>query len=751
MANPHSDLTCPNPKYPISDAGQDGVPRRKAILHIGTMKTGTSSIQAMLAQNRPWLAKRGYAFVPGLQRTSEQIASRIAALKPGQNLILSDEGLWHFARSPRSDTARIAEALKDFDVTILTYLRRPDGFWESWFVQGLKHGTGTPSISAFRKSPFVRSGSNILERLKIFSDLFGKNTIRLAPYERAQMAHGDAMIDFLVRIGLVEAEADHESLTATGLVWPTEKNVTPDSDTMLLVSLLRQLGQVPEPELKQLMETAATRKGQKTQILQAQECENINATYRPMFAKVQKRYGGGADPEFFLDWSVGDAKPLCALRPIYDRMIDKIQRPSAPLPSVQTPRAPLHVAFVIQKLAGQSGGAERVFIETAEAMAARGISTRLICFDAHLSGPLAFGTERLLVTSVLPAWLQRRNPALHNSPTSPATARISRAEALLKSLPNIFPLTHVKWMLSHGLFQRALKRELQRTPVDVIVAFLPPAITAAARAGKELGIPVIASTHNLPQQDFGTSSDRWDQNPVYRARTLEALGQATCVTVLQPEFQTWISTVTRAPVRVIPNPVSRLCPLLAPLPTRDKIILGVGRLTRIKRWDLLIEAFALVATDLPGWSLRLFGSGAEQGALQARITTLKLESRIAILPSTPDLGSEYDRASILVHPSEFEGFGLSVAEAMAHGVPVLAFADCQGVNRLIDSNENGILLQRGSNDEAVGHLAAGLTHLAKDALLRQSLGQSAAKIAQRFDAKTIYDDWAEMLHKVAGK
>jgi glycosyltransferase involved in cell wall biosynthesis len=714
--------------------------RRKVVLHIGTMKTGTSSIQATLAQSPQWLAKRGYAFYAGSQRTSDRIARRLDTIRDDRNLILSDEGLWHFANSDRSDTAEIARVLRDCDVTVLAYFRRPDEFLESWFTQGLKNGKGQASFEKFLDEPFTRAGCDFQGRLKIFTDLFGKDAIRIAPYENAQLAQGDVVTDFLVRTGLASPEDTHKTLMQSGLKYPPKQNISPEANVILLVSLLRRLGRLPEDALKQVLkavplfadtpEDAALAEGR---ILLPQEMESVNARYLPVFRKMQAEFSGGASADFFVDWSTnGVDVQTSVVRELYDQLIN----PSTYISAVNnahtntTHQKRINVVFAIQKLAGLTGGAERVFVETAEAMAGLGMDVRIVTFDPSVASS-TFGSGVIPMRSLFPNSEGARK-------TSGAAVR------LLKALPNIPGLTHLKWRGSHGMFIRALRADLLARPADVVVAFLPPAITAAAYAVAGLPTRVVASTHNVPEQDFG-DGPRWDRNPLYRTRARAALARAARVTVLLPEFREWFPQAVQSHVVHMPNPVTRVS---TPVPgtVREKIILGVGRLTAIKRWDLLIAAFAQVADELPGWQVRIFGEGSEQAALQAQIVALGMTGRIHLMGTTQAIGAEYDRSSLLVHPSEFEGFGLSVAEAMAHGLPVVAFADCAGVNMLIQTGENGVLLPRGQTA-----LMEGLVALAKDEDLRLRLGQAAAQITTRFDAQKIYADWARLLRQVAAK
>ncbi len=406
------------------------------------------------------------------------------------------------------------------------------------------------------------------------------------------------------------------------------------------------------------------------------------------------------------------------------------------------PRA-LEPVFVIQNLAGLSGGAERILVETARAMAERGMRPRIVTFDTR-EGPCGYDTGDLQVRSVFP-WKATGNAGASNRP-----GRGSALKQVAKSVPNLFPIGHLKWQMTHGMFERALRRNLRDNGGDVVIGFLPPAISAAVRAARALSLPSIASTHNVPDLDFGASA-RWDQNPVYRSRTRQALDLADRVTVLLPEFAQWFGPGQRDHVVVLPNPVSRLDGL-ATRPgdagPRRPVILGVGRLTDIKGWDILIAAFARIAGQIPEWTVRIFGEGPCKSALAEQIRAAGLEGRVALCGLTPAIGAEYDRAAILCHPAAFEGFGLAVAEAMAHGLPPVAFADCAGVSNLITSGADGILVEPEADRTAA--LAMALLTLANASDVRERLGSSAQAISTRFERTHLLDEWARMIRDVSG-
>lgn len=301
---------------------------KKAILHIGTMKTGTTSVQTALKNNPLWLEQQGYSYLGWPLRTSQVLETRIKAVPSDRSIIISDEGLWHFSGTARSDTAAIAKVLADFEVTVLVYLRRPDQFLEAWFSQGIKSGTGGSRVADFLTSEFVRTGSAFNARLDVFANLFGKAAIKVCPYEKGQMPQGDIVLDFLQKTGLAPIGCDHEALAAAGFKAVTARsNVSPDPDALLLMSIMRRFmptDEVAIAEITTSLMKAAKRLEQSShkRLLQREEVDQIIAQMRPELRKIQRDYGGGGGPDFFLNWPTPDTPhEVCALRRIYDQIM----------------------------------------------------------------------------------------------------------------------------------------------------------------------------------------------------------------------------------------------------------------------------------------------------------------------------------------------------------------------------------------------------------------------------------------------
>lgn len=105
-------------------------------------------------------------------------------------------------------------------------------------------------------------------------------------------------------------------------------------------------------------------------------------------------------------------------------------------------------------------------------------------------------------------------------------------------------------------------------------------------------------------------------------------------------------------------------------------ILSVGSLTRRKGHDILIDALAsLVDLD---WTCRIVGSRTLDASLalelDGQIRRLGLQGRVSLVGEVEDVRSEFARADLFALASRYEGYGMVFAEALAHGLPIVACA-----------------------------------------------------------------------------
>jgi glycosyltransferase involved in cell wall biosynthesis len=127
-------------------------------------------------------------------------------------------------------------------------------------------------------------------------------------------------------------------------------------------------------------------------------------------------------------------------------------------------------------------------------------------------------------------------------------------------------------------------------------------------------------------------------------------------------------------------------------------LLFLGRLQAIKGVHLLLEAFALTIERLPGWTVRICGSGEEEARLRALSARLGLENKVEFRGVTDEPLRELADCSMLVMPSLAEGMSNTLLEAMAVGTPVVASE--VGANSEMLADESGWLMPRSEDINA---------------------------------------------------
>jgi glycosyltransferase involved in cell wall biosynthesis len=168
-------------------------------------------------------------------------------------------------------------------------------------------------------------------------------------------------------------------------------------------------------------------------------------------------------------------------------------------------------------------------------------------------------------------------------------------------------------------------------------------------------------------------------------------------------------------------------------------LLSIGTLTPRKGHDLLIEALARLA-ELP-WTCCIIGSPdrapATAADLRARIARHGLQSRISLAGEAADLSAAYGAADIFVLASRHEGYGMVFAEAMQHGLPIIA-TTAGAIPEAVPPGA-GILVP----PDDVAALAGALAQLIRDPAVR------ARYAAEARSAALALPSWGDTAREVA--
>ena len=166
----------------------------------------------------------------------------------------------------------------------------------------------------------------------------------------------------------------------------------------------------------------------------------------------------------------------------------------------------------------------------------------------------------------------------------------------------------------------------------------------------------------------------------------------------------------------------------------SKVVLMVGSLKPLKHPETSIEAFSkLESAFLKTENLLLLfaGDGADRPNLEMQVTDLGVQDYVRFLGNVPreEVKHVYRASDFYVMASDFEGTPLSMLEAMANDLPVLA-SDAPGINTIIESGKNGQLFTIGNGNE----LAEGLKSILADSEIANSLTHNARQtLAERYD------------------
>lgn len=174
---------------------------------------------------------------------------------------------------------------------------------------------------------------------------------------------------------------------------------------------------------------------------------------------------------------------------------------------------------------------------------------------------------------------------------------------------------------------------------------------------------------------------------------------------------------------------------------KEPLIVAVGRLVKLKGFDLLIRAVAQLS--LPA-RLVIIGDGDERSTLEHLITELGLTDRIALLGFQGNPWKYMARADLFVLSSLTEGMPNAIGEAMALGLPVLA-TDCSpGVREYLDDGQAGLLVSPGD----LGALASGIERLLLDEPLRKELARKGQERIKQFDLSMAIGAYEKLLQSL---
>lgn len=358
------------------------------------------------------------------------------------------------------------------------------------------------------------------------------------------------------------------------------------------------------------------------------------------------------------------------------------------------------ISFVIADL--QGGGAQRVLSLVAGELAARGHVISVITLSSPAKDVLH-----------LPASVRRIALGLDDESRSPGGAILANVRRV-----------------------RALRRALDAVHTGTAVSFVGSTNVLAVLAGLGASWKTVVSERNDPaRQSLGRA---WDvlRRRVYPLADLVTANSSGALATMRR----WMRANRLALVR---NPLPPQAYAARPedAGSRDATILAIGRLHHQKGFDILLDAFAILQRQMPGWRLAVAGSGPLEQDLKRQAAALGIAEKVSWLGFVDAPRPLYAKASIFTLPSRYEGMPNALLEAMAAGCACVVSDASAGPLELVTDGTNGLICPTGDSSA----LAAALYRLAADPALRHSLGTAAMVTAEDYHLDRVVDHWEELL------
>ena len=289
-------------------------------------------------------------------------------------------------------------------------------------------------------------------------------------------------------------------------------------------------------------------------------------------------------------------------------------------------------------------------------------------------------------------------------------------------------------------YEKMLRAELIRISPDITISTLRREINFIN--GIDDGSVKIGELH-LSRADFRGSSSG---NPNVLSKWFHAWWRRRSVTSLR-KLGKFVTLTDKAMLEwpelsntvMIPDPLTLDVKVLS-TQQQSKRVIAIGRYAYEKGYDLLLRAWALVEKQYPDWSLEVFGMGNRQPYEQLLAELSLNPEKCRLHGALSDVKIEYQNGSLLVLPSRTEGFGLVLLEAMAFGIPVVAFDCGSGPSSIISDGENGFLVQLFD----IRVFAERMMQLMEDDGLRRTMGNNGIQKARQYTIDKIGPQWKQL-------
>jgi len=250
-------------------------------------------------------------------------------------------------------------------------------------------------------------------------------------------------------------------------------------------------------------------------------------------------------------------------------------------------------------------------------------------------------------------------------------------------------------------------------------------------------IPTIFETHfpvSYKKEENNSLYSKWRSKLIlfWRKKTINKFSYSVFLTADECNF--W----NLKKCEVIPNPLSFSIKNKANLVTKKSMAVCMN--PYVKGLDRLLTIWSKITEKHPDWVLDIYGQWNVNSTFIKMADDLKISNNVNFLPPKTDIQNSYNQSSVFLMTSRTEAFGMVLIEAMASGVPCIAYDCPSGPRAIIEEGKNGFLIEEGNLDCYIQKLEL----LIQDENLRLQMGKNAQESIKKYEIEGILKKWENL-------
>lgn len=284
------------------------------------------------------------------------------------------------------------------------------------------------------------------------------------------------------------------------------------------------------------------------------------------------------------------------------------------------------------------------------------------------------------------------------------------------------------------------RKQCRNINPDLICVFLIDIVRLTVLALKGTSYPILASERADPSQYTRKRIRKYSK----------ALNNCVGVVYQLKEAMGYYNLKPKVLQEVIPNPsiVRNENMNLEMNNSNELFVFGAGRLTKQKRFDLIIDAYSIVRRFHPEYRLKIYGDGNEVCNLKKQVNNLGLTQFVDFMGNVKNIFQDINDNSIFVLTSDFEGIPNVLTEALIHGVPCIS-TDCNpgGARLLLNNGACGEIVPCGDSQR----VAEAIIKYIEDPNYAKEKAQNGKEYIKNFAPDVIESKWLNIIRKMVIK